>query len=150
MTMKMMKTLYAGAALMVAAALAAPAAAQELPTANGSVWVASRIDVLPGQGPAYLDYLATTWKKQQEWGKAQGHILSYRVLRTNHARNGEPDLILLIEYKDYNSIAEREAIDKKFAAETGIGPRQGAAGNLEREKIRALMGSTEYQELILK
>ena len=148
--MKATKTLFVGAAMMVAAAMVTPAMAQEVPTTNGSVWVASRIDTLPGQMPAYLDYLATTWKKQQEWGKAQGHILSYRVLRTNHARNGEPDLILLIEYKDYGSIAEREAIEKKFAAETGMGPRQGAAGNLEREKIRTLMGSTEYQELVLK
>lgn len=148
--MKLMKTLYAGAALMVAAALVTPAAAQEVPVSNGSVWVASRIDVLPGQMPAYLDYLASSWKKQQEWGKAEGHILSYRVLRTNHARNGEPDLILLIEYRDYGSIAQREAIEKKFAAATGMGPRQGAAGNLEREKLRSQMGSTEYQELILK
>lgn len=147
--MKMMKSLIVGAA-MIAATLTMPAAAQELPVQNGSVWVASRIDVLPGQMPAYLDYLATQWKKQQEWGKAEGHVLSYRVLRTNHARNGEPDLILLIEFKDYATVAQQEAISKKFQATTGMGPRQGAAGNLEREKMRSQMGSTEYQELILK
>jgi hypothetical protein len=148
--MKAMKTLFTGAALMVAAALATPAAAQDIPTKNGSVWVASRINVLPGQMPAYLDYLATDWKKIQEWGKANGHILSYRVLRTNHARNGEPDLILLIEYKDYYNVAEREAIDKKFEAAMAMNPRQGAAGNLAREKMREQLGSTEYQELVLK
>lgn len=147
--MKMMKSLIIGATMM-AATLATPAMAQEIPSENGSVWVASRIDVLPGKMPAYMDYLASAWKKQQEWGKINGFVLSYRVLRTNHARNGEPDLILLIEYKDYASIAQREAVDKKFAAETGMDARQGAAGNLEREKIRSLMGSTEYQELILK
>lgn len=148
--MKMMKTLYAGAALMVAGALAAPAAAQEWPTRDGSVWVASRVDVLPGQGPAYLDYLASDWKKEVEWGKAQGYILSYRVLRTNHARNGEPDIVLLIEYKDYASVAERAAIGQKFNAAMGTTGRQRASANAEREKIRTQMGSTEYQELILK
>lgn len=145
------KSLIAGICLMAATVtLPAPAAAQEVPTKNGSVWVASRIDVLPGQMPAYLDYLATEWKKQQEWGKAEGIILSYHVMRTNHARNGEPDLILLIEYKDYAKVAEQEAISKKYQAATGMDARKGAAGNLEREKIRSLMGSTEYQELILK
>jgi hypothetical protein len=148
--MKMMKTFYAGAALMVAAAMTVPAAAQEIPTKNGSVWVASRIDTLPGQMPAYLDYLATEWKKQNEFLKAEGVLLSYRVLRTNHARNGEPDLILLLEYKDNYSIAQQEAMTKKLEAAMRRDARQGAAGNLEREKIRALMGSTEYQELILK
>ena len=149
--MRLGKSLIAGICLMAATAnLAMPAAAQEVPVKNGSVWVASRIDVLPGQMPAYLDYLATEWKKQQEWGKAEGIVLSYRVMRTNHARNGEPDLILLIEYKDYSTVADQEAITKKYEAATGMNPRKGAAGNLEREKIRSLMGSTEYQELILK
>jgi hypothetical protein len=148
--MNAMKSLFAGAALLVAATMVTPAAAQEVPVKNGTVWVASRIDVLPGQMPAYLDYLAAEWKKQQEWGKAEGHVISYHVMRTNHARNGEPDLILLIEYKDYATVAQQEAISKKYEAATGMNPRKGAAGNLEREKIRSLMGSTEYQELILK
>ena len=148
--MKIMKKMMIGTALMVAAALTSPAMAQELPVKNGSVWVASRIDTLPGQMPAYLDYLATEWKKQNEFLKAEGVLLSYRVLRTNHARNGEPDLILLLEYKDYASNAQQEAITKKLEAAMRRDARQGAAGNLEREKIRSLMGSTEYQELILK
>ena len=145
-----MKKMMIGTALMIAAALTTPAMAQELPVKNGSVWVASRIDTLPGQMPAYLDYLATEWKKQNEFLKAEGVLLSYRVLRTNHARNEEPDLILLLEYKDYASNAQQEAITKKLEAAMRRDARQGAAGNLEREKIRSLMGSTEYQELILK
>ncbi len=148
--MKMIKSLAIAAAMMGATALAAPAMAQELPVKNGSVWVASRIDTLPGQMPAYLDYLATEWKKQNEFLKAEGVLLSYRVMRTNHARNGEPDLILLLEYKDNYSIAQQEAMTKKLEAAMRRDARQGAAGNLEREKIRSLMGSTEYQELILK
>ena len=145
-----MKKMMIGTALMIAAALTTPAMAQELPVKNGSVWVASRIDTLPGQMPAYLDYLATEWKKQNEFLKAEGVLLSYRVLRTNHARNEEPDLILLLEYKDYASNAQQEAITKKLEAAMRRDARQGAAGNLEREKIRSLMGSTEYQELVLK
>ena len=148
--MKILKSVLLGAAMMVTAAMATPAMAQELPVKNGSVWVASRIDTLPGQMPAYLDYLATEWKKQNEFLKAEGVLLSYRVLRTNHARNEEPDLILLLEYKDYASNAQQEAITKKLEAAMRRDARQGAAGNLEREKIRSLMGSTEYQELILK
>jgi squalene cyclase len=148
--MKMFKSLAIAAAMLGANALAAPAMAQELPVKNGSVWVASRIDTLPGQMPAYLDYLSTEWKKQNEFLKAEGVLLSYRVLRTNHARNGEADLILLLEYKDYVPNAQQEAITKRLEAAMRRDARQGAAGNLEREKIRSLMGSTEFQELILK
>ncbi len=148
--MKMMKTLYAGAALLFAATMAVPAAAQEWPTKDGSVWVASRIDVLPGQGIAYLDYLATEWKKEMEFYKAEGIVRSYRVMRTNHARQGEPDIVLLVEYKDYISLAERQAVGQRFNAAMGTNARQRAPRNAERDKIRTTIGSTEYQELILK
>lgn len=148
--MKMINSFYAGAALLVATTIAVPAAAQESPLKRGSVWVASRVDVLPGQNPSYSDYLATEWKKEMEWGKSQGHILSYRILTTNHARNGEPDVILLIEYKDYASAAERDAIGKRFNEAMKTDRIKSAAANLERAKIRTSMGSTEYQEWIVK
>jgi hypothetical protein len=47
-----------------------------------------------------MDYLSESWKKSQEFGKKEGVVLSYRVLAINNAREGEPTLILLIEYKD--------------------------------------------------
>ena len=148
--MKMMKSMMAGAAMMIAVGLAAPAMAQESPLKRGSVWVASRIDVLPGQTPAYADYLATEWKKEMEWGKTQGYILSYRIMSTNNRRNDEPDMVLLIEYKDYGTVAERDAIGKRYNEAMKTDRYKTAAGNLEREKIRTSMGSVEYQEWIVK
>ena len=90
----MIKSLYAGVA-MLAAVLAVPAVAQESSYKPGTVWVASRIDVLPGQSENYMDYLAKTWKKIQELGKAEGIVVEYHVLATMNARADEPDLILI-------------------------------------------------------
>lgn len=148
--MKMMKALYAGAALLATAALAVPAAAQESSYKPGSVWEASRIDVLPGQFENYMDYLSTTWKKNQEMAKAEGIVLDYHVLAVNNARQGEPDLVLIIEYKDYQTTAQQEAFSKKVNAAMAMDNRKQAAANGERGKMRELMGSTEYQELVLK
>lgn len=148
--MKMLKTLYAGAAMMVAAALVTPAMAQESSYKPGSVWEASRIDVLPGQFENYMDYLATTWKKNQEMAKAEGIVLDYHVLATNNARAGEPDLILIIEYKDYRTTAQQEAFSKKVNAMMALDDRKQDMAAGKREAMRELMGSTEYQELILK
>ena len=148
--MKTVKTLFAGAALMVAASLATSAAAQESSYTPGTVWEASRIDVMPGQFENYMDYLATTWKKIQEMGKKEGVVVSYRVLAVNNPRAGEPDLILLIEYKDYMTTAQQEAMRKKVQAALALDNRTAAAGNAERMKMRESLGSTEYQELVLK
>ena len=148
--MKMIKAMFTGAALVIAAATVTPAMAQESSYRPGTVWEASRIDVLPGQFENYMDYLATTWKKIQEFGKAEGVVVEYHVLQTNNARAGEPNLILIIEYKDYQTTAQQEAMQKKVNALLAQDNRKAAAAGGERTKMRELMGSTEYQELILK
>jgi hypothetical protein len=148
--MKLMKAMLAAATMTIATALAVPAMAQESSYKAGTVWDVSRIDVLPGQFENYMDYLATTWKKIQEMGKAEGVIVEYHVLATNNARQGEPDLILVIEYKDYQTTAQQEAMQKKVNALLAQDNRKAATASGERAKMREQLGSIEYQELILK
>ena len=145
--MRMMKSILLGAAMMM---VAAPAMAQEPSYKPGTVWNAGRIDVLPGQFDNYMDWLATSWKKIQELGKAEGIVVDYHVLSTNNPRAGEPDLILLVEYKDYQTTAQQEAFNKKVNAMLAQNDRTAGAASAERGKMREQMGSIEYQELILK
>ena len=149
-TMKMMKSILASAGLAMALSMAAPAMAQESSYRPGTVWEASRINVLPGQFENYMDYLATTWKKINEMGKAEGVVVEYHVLSTNNARSGEPNLILIIEYKDYQTTAQQEAMQKKVNAALAQNERKADTASGERVKMRELMGSVQYQELVLK
>ncbi|WP_212742328.1 hypothetical protein [Sphingopyxis sp. L1A2A] len=145
-----MKTLVAGAAMLIAAAQVTPAMAQESSYKPGTVWEAGRIDVLPGQFENYMDWLATSWKKIQELGRAEGVVVEYHVLATNNPRAGEPDLILIVEYKDYLTTAQQEAMRKKVNALLAQDNRSATTASGERGKMREQLGSTEYQELILK
>ena len=145
-----MKMFSAGAAILIAAAQVTPATAQESSYKPGTVWEAGRIDVLPGQFENYMDWLATSWKKIQELGKAEGVVVEYHVLATNNPRAGEPDLILIVEYKDYLTTAQQEAMRKKVNALLAQDNRQASTASGERGKMREQLGSTEYQELILK
>lgn len=148
--MKLIKTILASAAMIAATAIAMPAVAQESSYRPGTVWDAQRIKVMPGQFENYLDYLATTWKKNQELAKAEGILLEYHVLAVNNRRQDEPDLILVVEYKDYQTTAQQEAFRKKVNAMMARDERQQVVAAGERTKMREQMGSTEYQELILK
>jgi hypothetical protein len=116
----------------------------------GSVWVSSRIKVEPGQFENYMDYLGKGWRQSQEFGKKEGHVISYHVLSINNARADEPDLILVVQYKDYLKTAEAEAMQKKFEAMIAKDARQQDTASGERKSMRTLMGSTEMQELKLK
>lgn len=147
--MKMMKSLFVGAA-MITATLATPAMAQESSYKPGSVWTAGRIHVLPGQFENYMDWLAGDWKRMRAFAQKEGVELSYHVLQVNNPRKDEPNLILLIEAKDYLTTAQQEAFNKKLNAYLASDDRKQGAASATRGAMREQWGSTEYQELILK
>lgn len=148
--MKMIKAIMAGTAMMLAAALTAPAMAQESNYKPGTVWEVGRINVLPGQFENYVDWLAGQWKKVNDLAKAEGIVAEYHVLGNTHPREGEPDLLLVIEYKDYQTTAQQEAFNKKVNAMLAQDDRKATAASGERGKMREQLGSIQYQELILK
>jgi hypothetical protein len=148
--MKIIKSLLAGTAMMIAVTLAAPATAQDSSYKPGSVWTASRIHVLPGQFENYLDWLAADWKRMREFGKKEGVELSYHVLQVNNPRKDEANLILLIEAKDYLTTAQADAFNTKLNAFLASNDRKAGAASAGRGTMREQWGSTEFQELILK
>jgi hypothetical protein len=148
--MKLMKAMMAGTAMMLAAALTTPAMAQDSSYKPGTVWDVGRINVLPGQFENYMDWLAGQWKKVNELAKAEGILVEYHVLGSTHPRDGEPDVILILEYKDYQTTAQQEAFNKKVNAMLAQDDRKATAASGERAKMREQLGSVQYQELILK
>jgi hypothetical protein len=148
--MKMMQSIAIAAAMLGATALAAPTMAQESSYKPGPVWDVTDIKVLPGQGEAYLDYLAANWKKVQELGKAEGIVVDYHVLSNSNRRAGEADLYLIIIYRDYQTNAQQIAFEKKVNAMMAQDRRIASAASADRGKMREQLGSAELQELILK
>ncbi len=145
--MKLIKSIIVAAGLL---AVSTPAIGQDRSYKPGTVWESSYIDVLPGQFENYMDYLATTWKKIQEMGKREGAVVDYHVLSTNNPRQGEPDLILIVEYKDYRTTAQQEALSDKVNAMLAQDERKADAASAARGQMRELLGSRQYQELKLK
>ena len=127
-----------------------PAAAQRSAGEDGNYWEVSRIDILPGQGEKYIDYLAQQWKKQQEWAKSKGYILSYHVLGNTHPRDGEADLTLITVFKEWPTSAESKRRQDEFVAMMKMDEHQMAAASGDRAVMRRQMGAQLYQEVILK
>lgn len=148
--MKLIKSIAIAAAVLGSTAFSAPVMAQQASYKLGTVWTASRIHVLPGQFDNYMDWLAADWKRMREFGKKEGVELSYHVLLVNNARKDEPNLILLIESKDYMTTAQQDAFNTKLNAFMASDDRKQGAASAARGTMREQWGSTEYQELILK
>lgn len=148
--MKLQASLGAAAAAIALLLASAPAAAQDSSYTPGTVWQLSSIQVEPGQFEKYMDYLAANWKRVQELGKKEGIVVSYHVLSVNSNRKDEPDLVLAVEFKDYQTNAQRLAFQKKIEAMLAQDVRKQDLASGERQVLRKLVGNMELQELVLK
>lgn len=137
------------AAILVIAAVSVYAQVNR-PYHDGSVWTISFIRIKPGMDAAYMNYLASSWKAEQEAQKKDGNIVSYKVMSVEGHTTGEFNLMLMTEYK---SLAAMEASQDKAEAVT-----QKVVGNDEtqmkgyndRLAIREIIGDRLAREIILE
>lgn len=120
------------------------------PYRNGSVWDIAFIRMKPGMDTAYLNYIATDWKRNQEELKKAGLIISYKVMTTEPHNPGDFNIMLMTEYKDMASLEAGE--DKADAlAQRVIGnDDKQRQGYKERLDIREVMGNRLAREIVLE
>jgi hypothetical protein len=120
------------------------------PYRNGSVWSVSLIRMKPGMETAYLNYIATDWKKVNESAKKEGLILSYRVLTTEGHGPTDWNMLLMIEYKDLATMeANEEKGDALFQKVIGTDQKQ-MQGYKDRLEVREVIGNRLAREIILE
>ena len=141
-------------AVALAAALAfaipTPAAAQNYPFSPGNYTEVSMIDIADGGGLQYANYLATEWRKAQEFAKAQGWIISYAVYGNYNSRPGEPDLYLSVTFANFADAAEDERRNAAYREHMKRNDAQMEAESGDRAKYRTVMGSFLLREFKFK
>jgi hypothetical protein len=119
------------------------------PFHDGSVWDIAFIKMKPGMETAYLNYIATDWKKSQEAAKQAGIIVSYKVIVSEPHNPGDFNIMLMTEYKN---LATMEANTQKAddLAQTTVGnDAQQMEGYRKRLEIREVLGGRLSREIIL-
>jgi hypothetical protein len=77
------------------------------------VWTMEFIKVLPGKFGPTLGYLDDNWMRIREEAKRQGAVLSYHRIGEKSTSEGDPNMVLLTEYKNQSAY---DARGKLFAA----------------------------------
>jgi hypothetical protein len=117
---------------------------------NGPVWDVSAVQTKPGHFDDYMKYVATTWRALNEELKKQGQVLDYKVLTVADPRDNEPDLYLLVEWKNMAAfdapLDKQDALTRKVFGSVSDANKAG----MDRESIRTLRGDMLTRELILK
>jgi hypothetical protein len=143
-----MRKLLIGAAALAIFMSSAPAIAQQSSAKPGALWNAARIDVEDGQYENYMDFLMKVWAPNQEFAKSQGWISDYYILDNFNSRDGEPDIILITRFNEFPSNAEIERRNAIMNERMKQDDHSGDAASGQRTKMRTLMGSVMYREMV--
>ena len=120
------------------------------PYRNGSVWNVAFIQMKPGMDTAYLNYIATDWKRNQEAMKKDGLILSYKVLTTEAHGSDDWNIMLMTEYKNLATMEANEAKADNLA-QTVIGnDEKQMQGYRDRLQIREVLENRLAREIVLE
>jgi hypothetical protein len=120
------------------------------PFRNGSVWDVAFIKMKPGMETAYLTYVSTEWKREQDALKSAGLIVSYKVLATEAHNPGDFNLMLMTEYKDLASMEASEQKAEAIAMKLAGGDQKAQQGYKERLEIREILGDRLAREIVLE
>jgi len=117
---------------------------------DGPVVNVAAIRTENGKFDDYMKYLDTTWKAEQEAAKKAGYIISYKVINVEPRGEDDPDVYLVVTYKNWAALddatAKGDAVAKQV--EGTLAASNDAAAS--RGKIRRVLGSWTGQELNLK
>jgi hypothetical protein len=117
---------------------------------DGPVVNVSAIRTVDGHFDDYMQWLATTWKKQEEAAKKAGLVLNYHVYTVEPRGPNDPDIFLVIEYKNWAALdglgGKLDAVSTQIEGSLDKANQAQAA----RGKIRTILGSQTIQEAVLK
>ncbi|CAO1650720.1 MULTISPECIES: hypothetical protein [unclassified Parasphingorhabdus] len=150
--MKLMKRMMMATAIIVAAplALSTPAMADDFPLVAGDYTTMTGIYIQDGGTVAYAKYLASEWKKNQDFAKSKGWISDYKIYFNVDARDGEPNMYLTQTYPYWPSGAESEKRNKEWEAFDKRTNAQLDAESGNRAKFRTVKGSMTLQEATIR
>ena len=138
------------AALLVLSTLTTAAYADGRDWNDGPVVNVASVRTVDGHFDDYMHWLATTYKKQQEAAKKAGLITGYRVFVIEARGPNDPDILLVTEFKNWAALDRLGSKMDAVSVEVEGSVEKASQSEIERAKIRTVLGSRTQQEALLK
>jgi len=114
----------------------------------GTYWTVTSVDTKPARFNDYLADLKANYRRSLDMQVADGKVKSYTMFSNVHARDGEPDLWLLVEW---NSAADM--LDTPTEYFEGLTARlfgsldKAQAATIDRGAMRTIMSTTLLRQM---
>ena len=117
---------------------------------RGSVWGITYVETKPGHFDDYLTDLSKVWKKFLDAQIKDGLILSYKMLNIASVRDNEPNLILMVEFKNWATFDTPNEYYDKLTEKIMGSLEKADQSNIDRGELRTLRGDVTATELLFK
>jgi hypothetical protein len=142
--------IYVAAACLALSTLTSVAYADGKDWNDGPVSNVASIRTVDGHFDDYMHWLSTTWKKQQEAGKKAGLIINYKVFVIEARGPNDPDVLLVTEFKNWAALDHLGSKFDAVSAEVEGSVEKANQSEIDRSKIRTVLGSRTQQEALFK
>ncbi len=117
---------------------------------QGTVWSITYVETKPNMFNAYIKNLSQVWRRFLEEQKKTGDVISYKMLTVQNTRDGEPDLILMVESKNMavfdRGIEYFEEMSKKIMGSL----EDMQSDNIDRQTLRTIRSNVLTREIHFK
>lgn len=117
---------------------------------RGSIWTISYVATKPGHFDDYLIDLSKVWKKFLDAQIKDGLILSYKMFSIASVRDNEPNLILMVEFKNWATFDTPDKYYDKLTEKIMGSLEKADQSNIDRGELRTLRGGVTAVELLFK
>ncbi len=150
----MKRTLQRSSVLSLLSAIALTATSATLANGrdfnDGPILNVASIRTVDGHFDDYMHWLDTTWKQQEEAGKKAGLILSYAVYVIEARGPHDPDIYLVTQFKNWAALDGLGSKLDAVSAQVEGSTEKANQSEVDRAKIRTVLGSQTMQEALLK
>lgn len=114
---------------------------------NGHVVVVTHVNTHPGMFNAYINDLNGVWRKFMEEQKKDGSVVEYNMYSNGFNREGEPDLILVVTYKDWAAFDRGPDYFDQLSARIAGSSEDMRKKSVDREALRKIGSTFVLQEV---
>lgn len=113
----------------------------------GHVVAVTHVHIKPGMTNAYMNDLAGLWRPYNERLKKDGDVVDYAVYSNASAREGEPDLVLTVTYKNWATFDRRPEYFEQISRELAGSLDEMRGRAIDREDLREIGSTFTLQEM---
>lgn len=114
---------------------------------DGHVVVVTHVETKTGMFNAYINDLNNVWRKFLDEQKKDGSVIGYGMYSNSFAREGEPDLILTVTYRDWAAFDRGPDYFDELSKKLAGGPEKMREKAIDREALRKISSTMVLQQV---